>query len=106
MPNDGMKEWMKKPESERKADEDAMKAEWDAWMKTHAGSVKETAGAGKTTRVTENGSSASANDVMLFSLVEAASAEEASKLFEGHPHLKIPGAWIDVMPANYLPGMS
>lgn len=103
MPNDGMREWMKKPEAERKAEEDAMKAEWDSWMKAHAGAVTETAGAGKTKRVTSAGSMDSANDVMLFSLVEAASQDEATKLFENHPHLKIPGSWIDVMPANYLP---
>ncbi len=42
---------------------------------------------------------------MMYSIVQGASHEEIAKAFEGHPHLEIPGAWIDVSTANYLPGM-
>jgi hypothetical protein len=105
-PAAGMKEWMEQPEEVRKPEEEKMKADWDAWMATHGSKLSETAGAGKTKRVTAGGIADVSNDVMMFSMVEAESAEEAAKIFEGHPHFGIPGGWIDVMPANYLPGMA
>lgn len=99
-----IEEWMKKAPEERKAEEDKMKAEWDGWMKEHS-QVKETAGAGKTKRVTKDGITDAKNDIMLFSMVEAESPEAAAKLFENHPHLAIPQASIEIMPVSYLPGM-
>ncbi len=105
MPSAGLGEWMKLPESQRKAEQDKMQGEWGVWMKANSAAVKETAGAGKTKRVTSSGVVDVANDVMLYSMVEAESDDAAAKMFEGHPHFGIPGAWIDVMPANMLPGM-
>jgi hypothetical protein len=98
-----IEEWMKKSPEERKGEEATMKAEWDAWMKEHSASVKETAGAGKTKRVTKEGTSDTKNDIMLFSLVEAESLEAVATMFENHPHLGIPHASIEIMPVNYLP---
>lgn len=100
-----LEEWMKKPVEERKEEEEKMKAQWDAWMKDHAGSMKETAGAGKTKRVSKVGVADTKNDIMLFSIVEAESHEAAAKMFESHPHFGIPGSSIEIMPINYLPGM-
>ena len=100
-----MEDWMKTPESERKAEEDKMKADWDEWMKTHGAKIKETAGAGKTKRVTKEGITDTKNDVMMFSLVEAETHEEVAEMFKNHPHFGIPEASIEIMPANYLPGM-
>ena len=100
-----IEEWMKKPEAERKEEEGKMKGEWDVWAKEHAGALKETAGAGKTKRVTKDGVTDTKNDLMLFSIVEAESHEAAAKMFEGHPHFGIPEARIEIMPVNYLPGM-
>ena len=94
-----------KPEAERKAVEDTMKAEWGVWMQANKSMIKETAGAGKTKRVSKEGAVDVANDVMLYSIVEGESAESVAALFQSHPHLGIPGSWIDVMPANSLPGM-
>ncbi len=105
MPNAGLQEWMKLPEEERASQEKQMKEEWDAWAAKHAGALKETAGAGKTQRVTKEGVANVANDVMMYSMVEAESAEAASLIFKDHPHFGIPDAWIDIMPANVLPGM-
>ncbi|MEK7531095.1 MAG: hypothetical protein AAB573_04505 [Patescibacteria group bacterium] len=104
-PAKGMEEWMKKPEAERKAEQDKMQGEWGEWMKMHQAYLSETAGAGKTKRVTTGGVEGVKNDVMLFSLAEGTSHDEVAKMFERHPHLGIPGSWIDVMPANSLPGM-
>lgn len=104
-PSASMAEWMKMPEAERKEAEGKMKGEWDAWMSGHTGMIKETAGAGKNKRVTAAGVQDATNDVMMYSIVEGESHDTVAAAFEGHPHFGIPGAWIEVMPANYLPGM-
>lgn len=96
---------MKTPEAERKAAEQKMQAEWRAWTKEHSGIFAEPpAGAGKTKRVTKQGVADVRNDIMLSAVVSADSPEAAGKLFEDHPHLGIPDAWIDVMPINPIAG--
>ncbi|MEK7187518.1 MAG: hypothetical protein AAB691_01560, partial [Patescibacteria group bacterium] len=83
-----------------------MQKEWQEWAGKHKDMIKETAGAGATQKVTNEGVSQIKNDVMMYSMVEAESPEVVAKAFEHHPHLGIPGAWIEIMPANVLPGMS
>ncbi len=100
MPHAGLDEWMKLPEDERKAQETQMKNEWDAWMASHKDAVGETAGVGKPKRVSKEGTVDARNDLMMYSFVEAESAEAAAKMFEGHPHFGIPGATIEVMGVN------
>ncbi len=95
-------EWMKTSEEERKASEAKMREEWNAWMGAHGSSVKETKGLGKTKTVTSSGVTDTKNGMMLYSVVEAESAEAAAKMFEGHPHLGIPGASVEVMEASPL----
>ncbi len=97
-----LEDWMKKPESERKETEAALKAEWDAWLKANAGSVKNTIGLSNAQRVSASGVTSVMNGFMLASYVEAESAEAAAKLFTNHPHLKIPGATIEIMETNPL----
>lgn len=104
-PAAALEAWMAQPEEARKADEEKMKGEWDAWIKANGANLKETAGAGKTKRVTSAGVADVKNDVMMYSMVEGESAEAVANMFVGHPHFGIPGGWIDVMPANVLPGM-
>jgi hypothetical protein len=105
-PAASLEEWMKQEPEARQADEEKMKGEWDVWMQSHGAlHTGMTAGAGKTKRVTESGIADVKNDVMLFSIIEAESHEAAAAAFEVHPHFGIPGGWIDVMPANVLPGM-
>ena len=100
-----LENWMKTGAEERKAAESKMQEEWQAWMRANASHIIETAGAGATKRVTKEGIADAKNSVMMYSLVHADSAEEAAKLFEGHPHLGIPEASIEIMPANVLPDM-
>lgn len=100
-----LEEWMKTDPETRKTEEKKMQEEWSAWMKEHGSAMKETAGAGKTKRVSKDGITDIKNDVMLFSMVEAESPEEVAKMFESHPHLGIPEATIEIMPVNSLPGM-
>jgi hypothetical protein len=60
---------------------------------------------GKTKRVTSSGISDTKNDIILYSIVEADSHEEAAKAFENHPHLQIPQSSIEVMEIRPMGGM-
>ena len=91
---------MKLPEEERKAQEQKMQSEWNAWMGDHKASLIESAGVGKPKRITASGMEDSRNDLMMYSFVESASIEAAADMFKNHPHFGIPGAWIEVMPVN------
>ncbi|MEJ0053299.1 MAG: hypothetical protein WDN10_01030 [bacterium] len=99
-----LEEWAKTDPGTRKATEEKMKAEWQAWMGAHAAQVTETAGLGSTMRTTKEGTLGTKNGIMLYSMVEADSIEDATKYFEHHPHLEIPGASIEIMPVNPLAG--
>ncbi len=106
MPVSGLEEWMKIPAEERKSQEEGLKAKWDVWMETNKGMMTgPTAGVGKTKRITTGGVADAKNDIMLYSIVQGESQEEVAKAFEGHPHLEIPGAWIDVSLVNELSDM-
>jgi len=100
MPHGVMDDWMKLPETERKAQEVQMQTEWNAWMAKHASVITETAGVGKPKKVTKAGIEDSRNDIMMYSFIEAESAEAAAEMFKDHPHFGIPGAWIEVMNVN------
>ncbi len=100
MPHAGLDAWMKLPEEERKAQEEKMKSDWDAWMEANKSSILESAGVGKPKRVTETGIEDSRNDIMMYSFVEAESHAAAAELFTSHPHFGIPGASIEVMFVN------
>lgn len=104
MPHEGLDEWMKLPEETRKAQEEQMKSDWDAWMANHKDTITETAGVGRPKRVTKAGTEDARNNLMLYSFVEAPSLEDAAKIFENHPHFGIPGASIEVMPVNTAVG--
>lgn len=100
-----MDEWMQLDEDVRKADMENMNKEWGAWTAQFGSMIKETRSIGKVKRVSSEGSTDVRNDVMMYSIVEAESHEEATKIFETHPHLQIPGSTVEVMPANDLSEM-
>ncbi|HEY4505077.1 MAG TPA: hypothetical protein VJG67_00045 [Candidatus Paceibacterota bacterium] len=97
--------WAKTDPQTKKELEAKMQDEWKKWTQKNKSMIKETAGAGKTKRITSKGVTDTKNEIMLYSIVEAPSHEEAAKIFEDHPHLQIPESSIEVMPANVLPGM-
>jgi len=99
-------DWKKTEPEKRKAAEEKMQGEWRKWMSDHATMfVDKGAGVGKTKRVTAQGASDTRNNIMLYAIVEAESHDAAAKTFEGHPHLQIPQAFIEVMEIHPLPGM-
>lgn len=61
---------------------------------------------GTTKKVSAKGIEHIANEMGAFTVVNAASHEEAAKLFENHPHHTIfPGDRVEVMPILPVPGM-
>lgn len=97
-------DWQKTDPDIRKPAEDKMRAEWGAWMGAHGASVSGMEAAGKTKRVAVNGVADTRNDVMLHCFAEAASHEEAAKLFEHHPHLTIPQSSIEITETRPMAG--
>jgi len=96
-------EWMKKPEQERKPEETKMMDGWKKWMSANASKVTDNgAGAGKPKVVSSSGVKDDRNDIMMYQIVQANSADEAAKMFVGHPHLGIPQATIEVMPLKFM----
>ena len=99
-------DWKKTDPVTRKAAEGKMQQEWKQWMADHAGMFNDFGGGvGKTKLVTAKGGTDSRNDIMLYAIAEAESHAEAAKSFEGHPHLQIPQASIEIMELNPLQGM-
>ena len=81
---------------------------WMQWMNANKTSIVESGGPlGKTKRVDGNGVSDTKNGIGGYSIVQAASAEAAAKLFgKDHPHLQMmPGAWIEIVEIMPIPGM-
>jgi hypothetical protein len=80
---------------------------WMKWMGDHkAAMVDGGAPLGKTKKVDSKGASDTKNGVCGYSVVQAESAEAATKLFgKDHPHLQMPGAWVEVIEVMQIPGM-
>lgn len=101
-----MEEWKKTPADKRKAAEETMQHDWKEWTSQHKKLFADMgAGAGKTKRVTAQGTSDSRNDVMMYSIVQADSHEAAAQSFATHPHLKIPKTSIEIVELHSLPGV-
>jgi hypothetical protein len=82
-------------------------AAWMKWMGDHRASLVDGgAPLGKTKRVDSKGASDTRNDVGGYSIVQAETADDAAKLFgKDHPHLQMPGAWVEVIEVMQIPGM-
>ena len=80
---------------------------WMKWMNTNKKSLVDGgAPLGKTKRVDANGPSNSKNGVGGYSVVQAESHDAAAKIFgKDHPHLQMPGAWIEIIEIMPVPGM-
>jgi len=77
---------------------------WLDWMEKHSQSfVDKGSPAGKNTRVTAEGTQDSSNDVMGYSIMQAASKEELLPIIQESPHLLLPGTYIEVMKRLEMP---
>jgi hypothetical protein len=78
---------------------------WTTWMKKNENGLAEMgAPLGKNKRVNASGVSDVRNEVTGYSILDAESHEAATRMLEGHPHLQVPGAYIDVLPVMPIPG--
>src|SRR5438067_9055074 len=104
-PNSVIDEWMKKPEQERKPEETKMMQGWKKWMSANDSNLTDKGGgAGKAKVVSSSDVKDARNDIMMYQIVQANSADEAAKMFVGHPHFGIPQASIEVMPLKAMEG--
>ena len=80
---------------------------WMKWMGDHKASIVEGgAPLGKTKRVDSKGTSDTKNDIGGYSIVQAETSDDAAKLFgKDHPHLQMPGAWVEIIEVRHIPGM-
>jgi hypothetical protein len=80
---------------------------WMKWMNDNKASIVDGgAPLGKTKRVDRTGASNTKNAIGGYSIVQAESHDAAARLFgTDHPHLHMPGAWIEITEIMPLPGM-
>ena len=80
---------------------------WMKWMNANKASLADGgAPLGKTKRVDANGTKDTKNEVGGYSIVQAESHDAAAKMFgKDHPHLHVPGAWIEIVEIMPIPGM-
>ncbi len=83
------------------------KAGMDAWMAWagRAGSSIVDMGAPVGDPIIVGNGKASAGHIGGYGVVQASSERDAKKLFEGHPHLMMPGASIELLELLSMPGM-
>jgi hypothetical protein len=81
--------------------------QWMKWMgENKASLVDGGAPLGKTKRVDAKGASNTQNEVGGYSIVQSESHDTATKIFgKDHPHLQMPGAWIEIVEIMPVPGM-
>jgi hypothetical protein len=93
-------------ESTPKQQEKGMQA-WLKWMNKHKKSLVDGgAPLGKTKRVDAKGAANAKNEIGGYSIVQAQSHDAAAKMFgKDHPHLQIPGAWLEIVEILPIPGM-
>ncbi len=83
------------------------KAGIDAWMgwAQRAGSAIVDMGAPLGNPIALGGKPSGGAHVGGYGVVQAKSIEEAKQLFNGHPHLMLPGASIEILEQLLMPGM-
>jgi len=103
-----MTAWNALPEAERQAKMQQGLAAWHGWVDKHKGAIVELGGPlGKTLKVDARGITEVSNAMGGFTVIRAASQQEAAKLFENHPHFAIfPGESVEIMPVLPIPGGS
>jgi hypothetical protein len=98
--------WLALREADRRKREQEGMAAWHAWAEKHKADIVTMGGPlGKTKKVSSTGIEDISNALGAFTVVRAASPEEAAKMFENHPHFAIfPGDCVEIMPVLSIPG--
>jgi hypothetical protein len=100
------KAWEALSEAERNARGQQGMAAWHAWVGKYKDAIVTMGGPlGKTKRVDKSGVNDIANEMGAFTVVRAASHEDAARMFVDHPHFSIfPGERVEIMPVLPVPG--
>jgi len=100
------KAWDALSEAERNAKGQQGMAAWHVWVEKYKSAIVSMGGPlGKTKRVDAGGINDISNEMGAFTVIRAASHEDAAKMFENHPHFAIfPGERIEIMPVLPIPG--
>ncbi|MGJ4952237.1 hypothetical protein [Bradyrhizobium sp. HKCCYLS20291] len=100
------KAWEAMSEDERNTKGQQGMAAWHAWVEKHKDAIVAMGGPlGKTKRVDKGGVNDITNEMGAFTVVRAASHEDAARMFENHPHFSIfPGERVEIMPVLPIPG--
>ena len=99
-------QWDKQPpEVLKQQEEEGMRA-WGEWVaRNQAAIVDMGTPLGKTKRVSRDGVADTTNTSVAYVIVEAATHDEAARLFENHPHFSVfAGDSVEVMECLSLPG--
>src|ERR1700678_4631643 len=75
VPPSVIEEWMQTAPDVRKAAEEKMRGEWNAWMASHAKMITDTGAGGKTKQVSTGEGSDTQNAILLYSFVKAEAQE-------------------------------
>src|SRR5690349_14383741 len=79
---------------------------WMAWAGKAAGAIVELgAPLGAGTHVESGSRAAGTTQIRGYSILQGGSADEIVRLMEGHPHLMMPGASIELLEVLPMPGM-
>jgi hypothetical protein len=79
---------------------------WNDWSAKAGGGVVDLGTPlGDARRVGSGGASVADTEVAGYSILQASDIDSAVALLEGHPHLQMPGASIDVHETLEIPGM-
>jgi hypothetical protein len=97
--------WKAMPDAERKQKEQTGIAAWMKWVNDNKGAIAgDGEPLGKTKRVDKTGVSDMRNELTAFTVVQAASHEEAANMFKNHPHFTVfPGDHIEIMECLPIP---
>jgi hypothetical protein len=101
-----MQAWNQLDEADRQARQEQGMAAWGAWAEKYKDVIVELGGPlGKTKTASTRGVEDSVNAMTAYSVVRAASHDEAARVFEDHAHFTVfPGETIDIMPILPIPG--
>ena len=104
---EAMKDYMAQDDATRKATDKKGFDAWTQWMQNNKSSVTEMGSPlGKTKLVNKSGISDTKNELGAWMVVEAASQEDAAKIFLNHPHFTIfPGDRVEVIEMLPIPQM-
>lgn len=99
--------WEALSESERTERQTTGMAAWHKWVEDNKSSVVEMGGPlGRTKLISSAGIGDIRNSITGFTIIEAASHDDAAKLFLNHPHFTVfPGEGVEVMEVMPVPSM-